>query len=49
LCGGLAAPVRGYLPEPLAARVVMPTADAVGGALQLIRRRLEQEERELRR
>ena len=44
LCGGLAAPMRDYLPEHLAARVGMPHTDAVGGALQLIRRRLEQEE-----
>jgi glucosamine kinase len=41
LCGGLAAPMRDYLPEQLRARVVSPHADAVAGALQLIRRSLK--------
>jgi glucosamine kinase len=44
LCGSLAAPLRDYLPEPLLARVVTPHSDAVAGALQLIRRRLQQKE-----
>jgi glucosamine kinase len=38
LCGGLAAPMRDYLPEQLRARAVNPHADAAAGALQLIRR-----------
>ena len=41
LCGGLAAPLRPYLPAPLLQRVVAPHADAASGALQLIRRHLQ--------
>lgn len=44
LCGGLAAPMRDYLPEQLSARVVAPHSDAAAGALQLIRRRLKEED-----
>ncbi|HEX8957611.1 MAG TPA: ATPase, partial [Burkholderiaceae bacterium] len=40
LCGGLAAPMRDYLPEKLRARVVKPHSDAAAGALQLIRQSL---------
>lgn len=44
LCGGLAAPMRDYLPESLLARIVAPHADAAAGALQLIHLRLQQKE-----
>jgi glucosamine kinase len=41
LCGGLAEPLREYLPEQFLARVVKPHADSVAGALLLIRRSVE--------
>ncbi|MCG2585659.1 BadF/BadG/BcrA/BcrD ATPase family protein [Massilia sp. TS11] len=37
LCGGLAAPLRPYLPPALAARARDPLGDAAAGALQMIR------------
>jgi len=39
LCGGLAAPMRDFLPENLRARAIEPQSDAAAGALQLIRSR----------
>lgn len=36
LCGGLAAPLRPYLPPALLARVVPPQGDSAAGALRLI-------------
>lgn len=41
LCGGLAAHIQPYLPEPLLALVVKPHADAAAGALRLIDQRLK--------
>lgn len=41
LCGGLAVPLRPYLPADLLRRVVDPRADAASGALLLIRTRLQ--------
>ncbi|WP_211444379.1 BadF/BadG/BcrA/BcrD ATPase family protein [Collimonas humicola] len=41
LCGGLAAHLQPYLPEPLLALVVKPHADAAAGALRLIDQRLK--------
>ncbi len=41
LCGGLAAPMRDFLPENLRARALEPQSDAAAGALQLIRQRLK--------
>lgn len=42
LCGGLAAPLRPYLPPALLARVVPARGDSAAGALQLIRQHLNQ-------
>ncbi len=36
LCGGLGAPLRGYLPPALLARSVAPEGDAASGALRMI-------------
>ena len=41
LCGGLATPLRSYLPDDLLGRVVDAHADAAAGALRLIRQRLQ--------
>ncbi|AIY41149.1 N-acetylglucosamine kinase of eukaryotic type [Collimonas arenae] len=43
LCGGLASPLRAYLPEPLKSRAITPRADAATGALLLLRRQLATE------
>lgn len=40
LCGGLAIPLKAYLPEPLKTRAIAPRADAATGALILLRRQL---------
>jgi len=42
LCGGLAAPLRPYLPPALLARVVPARGDSAAGALRLIRQHLNQ-------
>ena len=42
LCGGLAAPLRPYLPPALMARVVRARGDSAAGALRLIRQHLNQ-------
>lgn len=41
LCGGLAAPLRPYLPAALLPRLVAPQGDSAAGALRLIRQRLK--------
>lgn len=41
LCGGLAGPLREFLPGALARRVVAPHADAATGALLLVRRQFD--------
>ncbi len=41
LCGGLAAPLRAYLPADVQARARAPLADATTGALRLLQRHLE--------
>jgi len=41
LCGGLGEPLRPHLPESLLARIIRPKDDSSGGALILIRKRLE--------
>ena len=41
LCGGLAAPLRPYLPHALLPRLVAPQGDSAAGALRLIRQRLK--------
>ncbi|MEO6920987.1 MAG: BadF/BadG/BcrA/BcrD ATPase family protein [Collimonas sp.] len=41
LCGGIAAHLQPYLPEPMLALVVKPHADAAAGALRLIDQRLK--------
>lgn len=41
LCGGLATPLRPFLPDHLLIRVVDAHADAAAGALRLIRQRLQ--------
>jgi glucosamine kinase len=41
LCGGLAVPLRPYLPAALLARVVAPQGDSAAGALRLIQQRLK--------
>ncbi|MFC5473778.1 BadF/BadG/BcrA/BcrD ATPase family protein [Paraherbaspirillum soli] len=43
LCGGLAAPLRPYLPQPLQVRATAPQADAAAGAILLLRRQLKGE------
>ncbi|MDR7051971.1 glucosamine kinase [Duganella sp. 3397] len=45
LCGGLAAPLRPYLPPALLARVVPARGDSAAGALRLIRQHLDQPQR----
>jgi glucosamine kinase len=40
LCGGLADPLKAYLPEPLRIRAIAPRANAASGALILLRRQL---------
>jgi len=42
LCGGLAAPMRAWLPETLLKRVVPPQGDSAAGALRLIQHRLKE-------
>lgn len=42
LCGGLAAPLREYIPAALQSRIVSAQGDAANGALQLIRRQLKE-------
>ncbi len=42
LCGGLAAPLREYLPPSLLSRVVQPQADSATGALILIKNSLSE-------
>ncbi|MDC8757427.1 BadF/BadG/BcrA/BcrD ATPase family protein [Janthinobacterium fluminis] len=42
LCGGLAEPLRAYLPEGLLARVVPAHGDSAAGALRLIRQHLRE-------
>jgi glucosamine kinase len=41
LCGGLAAPLRTYLPPALLPRLVTPRGDSATGALRLIQQRLQ--------
>jgi glucosamine kinase len=41
LCGGLAVPLRPYLPAAFAARLVAAQGDSAAGALRLIQTRLE--------
>ena len=41
LCGGLAAPLRAYLPEALLQKVVPAQGDSAAGALRLVRQRLD--------
>lgn len=41
LCGGLAAPLRPYLPDALLPRLVAPQGDSAAGALRLISQRLK--------
>jgi glucosamine kinase len=43
LCGGLAAPLQAYLPEPLKSRATAPRAGAATGALLLLRQQLAAE------
>lgn len=43
LCGGLGAPLRAYLPAPLAARCRAPQGDAASGALRMIAQYLHNE------
>ncbi len=40
LCGGLAEPLRPYLPAPLLAQLVAPRGDSAAGALRLIAQRI---------
>jgi glucosamine kinase len=42
LCGGLAAPLRPYLPQSLLPRIVAPQGDSAAGALRLIQQRLQE-------
>ncbi|MRW85516.1 ATPase [Pseudoduganella sp. FT26W] len=41
LCGGLAAPLRPYLPVSMLKRIVNPQGDSAAGALRLIQQRLK--------
>ncbi len=41
MCGGLAQSLHPYLPESLLARIVPPQADAIAGALWLLRQHLQ--------
>ena len=41
LCGGLAAPLRAWLPESLLQKVVPAQGDSAAGALRLVRQRLD--------
>jgi glucosamine kinase len=45
LCGGLGAPLRGYLPPDLLARSVAPHGDAASGALRMIELHLKEAEK----
>lgn len=42
LCGGLAAPLRPYMPVSMAKRIVTPQGDSAAGALRLIQQRLKE-------
>lgn len=42
LCGGLAAPLRPYMPTPMLQRIVTPQGDSAAGALRLIQQRLKE-------
>jgi glucosamine kinase len=42
LCGGLAAPLRPYLPPALLKRIVTPHGDSAAGALRLIQQRVKE-------
>lgn len=42
LCGGLAAPLRPYLPVSMLKRIVTPQGDSAAGALRLIQQRLKE-------
>jgi glucosamine kinase len=42
LCGGLAAPLRPYMPVSMLARIVTPQGDSAAGALRLIQQRLKE-------
>jgi len=42
LCGGLAAPLRPYLPVSMLKRIVTPHGDSAAGALRLIQQRLKE-------
>ncbi|WP_295990074.1 BadF/BadG/BcrA/BcrD ATPase family protein [Rugamonas sp.] len=42
LCGGLAEPLRPYLPADLSARIVAPQGDSAAGALRLIQQQLQE-------
>jgi glucosamine kinase len=42
LCGGLAAPLRPYMPAPMLKRIVNPHGDSAAGALRLIQQRLKE-------
>jgi glucosamine kinase len=44
LCGGLAAPLRPYLPASLVARISEPRGDATVGALHLLRQELRKQD-----
>jgi glucosamine kinase len=42
LCGGLAAPLRPYMPVSMLKRIVTPQGDSAAGALRLIQQRLKE-------
>lgn len=42
LCGGLAAPLRPYMPVSMLPRIVAPQGDSAAGALRLIQQRLKE-------
>jgi glucosamine kinase len=42
LCGGLAAPLRPYMPVSMLKRIVLPQGDSAAGALRLIQQRLKE-------
>jgi glucosamine kinase len=49
MLGGLAEPLRPWLPEALAARLVAPRADAMEGAILLARRAQAERETQARK
>jgi glucosamine kinase len=42
LCGGLAAPLRPFMPVSMLKRIVLPQGDSAAGALRLIQQRLKE-------